>query len=319
MTERPFELAGRRVWVAGHLGMVGGALVRRLEREPCQVLTVGRDRLDLTRQGEVEAWLAAERPDAVIVAAARVGGILANDRAPVDFLVDNLQIETNVIAAAHRAGVGRLLFIGSSCIYPRDALQPITEDALLTGPLEPTNQWYAVAKIAGIKLCQAYRRQHGRDYIAAMPTNLYGPGDNFDLTTSHVVPALLRKAHDAKRRGDAALAVWGSGRPRREFLHVDDCADALVHLLVNYSDESHVNVGCGEDLTIADLAGLVCEIVGFAGELRFDASKPDGTPQKLLDVGRLARLGWRARIGLKDGLAATYRWFLDHAAEARAA
>ncbi len=318
MAEPVFGLAGRRVWVAGHGGMVGSALIRRLEREPCHVLTVGRDRLDLTRQAEVEGWLAAERPDAVIVAAARVGGIVANDRAPVDFLVDNLQIETNVIAAAHRAGVGRLLFLGSSCIYPRDAAQPIAEEALLTGQLEPTNQWYAVAKIAGIKLCQAYRRQYGRDYIAAMPTNLYGPGDNFDLTTSHVVPALMRKAHEAKARGDATLTVWGSGRPRREFLHVDDCADALVHLLVGYSDEGHVNVGCGEDLTIAELASLLCEIVGFAGELRFDASKPDGTPRKLLDVGRLSRLGWRSRIGLAEGLARTYGWFLDHA-EARAA
>ncbi|MEX2647471.1 MAG: GDP-L-fucose synthase [Alphaproteobacteria bacterium] len=319
MTETRFALDGRRVWVAGHRGMVGSALVRRLEREPCTVLTVGRETLDLTRQAEVEAWLAATRPDVVVLAAARVGGIVANDRAPVDFLYDNLAIETNIIAGAHRVGVAKLLFLGSSCIYPRLAPQPMREDALLTGPLEPTNQWYAVAKIAGIKLCQAYRRQHGRDFIAAMPTNLYGPGDNFDLTSSHVVPALIRKAHAAKLGGEEAMVVWGSGAPRREFLHVDDCADALLHLLTRYSGEAHVNVGTSEDLTIAELAGLVCEVVGFAGRLAFDASKPDGAPRKLLDVSQLNALGWRARIGLGDGLAATYRWFLENAPEARAA
>jgi GDP-L-fucose synthase len=319
MTEAPFSLAGRRVWVAGHRGMVGAALVRRLARESCHVLTVGRERLDLTRQADVEAWMAEARPDTVILAAARVGGIVANDEAPVDFLVENLQIETNVIATAARLGVVKLLFLGSSCIYPRAAPQPMREDALLTGPLEATNQWYAVAKIAGIKLAQAYRRQMGLDFISAMPTNLYGPGDNFDLTTSHVVAALMRKAHEAKRAGAAPMVVWGSGQPRREFLHVDDCADALVHLLVDYSGEEHVNVGTGEDLTVAELAGLIAEVVGFKGRLVFDATKPDGTPRKLLDVTKLAGLGWRAKIGLRDGLAATYRWFLENAPEARAA
>jgi GDP-L-fucose synthase len=319
VTDATFDLAGRRVWVAGHRGMVGAALVRRLAPEPCTILTVDRKELDLRRQTDVAAWMAARRPDVVVLAAARVGGIVANDAAPVDFLHDNLVIETNVIGAAHDTGVAKLLFLGSSCIYPRDAAQPMAEDALLTGPLEPTNQWYAVAKIAGIKLCQAYRRQYGRDFIAAMPTNLYGPGDNFDLTTSHVVPALLRKAHQAKVRGEPALQVWGSGRPRREFLHVDDCADALVHLLTRYSGDSHINVGCGQELTIAALARLVCDVVGFRGGLAFDAGKPDGTPRKLLDVGRLTAQGWRPRIPLADGLAATYRWFLDHAPEARAA
>jgi len=311
VTDPPFALGGRRVWVAGHRGMVGSALVRRLAVEPCTVLTVERRDLDLTRRAAVEAWMAATRPDVVILAAARVGGIVANDAAPVDFLRDNLLIETNVLGAAHAVGVAKLLFLGSSCIYPRDAAQPMAEDALLTGPLEATNQWYAVAKIAGIKLAQAYRRQHGRDFISAMPTNLYGPGDNLDLTTCHVVPALLRKAHEAKVRGAPTVTVWGSGRPRREFLHVDDCADALVHLLVRYSGEAHVNVGCGEDLTVAELARLVCDVVGFRGELAFDTTRPDGTPRKLLDVGRLAALGWRPRIALRDGLAATYRSFLE--------
>ncbi len=301
-----FDLDGKRVWVAGHRGMVGAALVRRLAGERCEVITVDRDRVDLRRQAAVDAWLAESRPDVVVLAAAKVGGILANDRYPADFLYDNLAIETNVVHAAHRVGVEKLLFLGSSCIYPKAAPQPIAEDALLTGELEPTNAWYAVAKIAGLKLCQAYRRQHGADFVAAMPTNLYGPDDNFDLETSHVLPALLRKAHEAKRRGASTLEIWGSGTPRREFLHVDDCADALVHLLTHYSGETPVNVGTGEDIAIADLARLVMAVVGFDAELVFDRSKPDGTPRKLLDTSRLSALGWTPKIGLREGVAQVY-------------
>ncbi len=310
-----FELAGRRIWVAGHGGMVGSALVRRLAREDCAIVTVDHATLDLRNTAEVEAWVGETRPDVVVMAAARVGGILANDSYPADFLYDNLMIEANVIDAAHRVDVAKLLFLGSSCIYPKHAPQPMAEAALLTGPLEPTNQWYAVAKIAGIKLCQAYRRQHGRDFIAAMPTNLYGPGDNFDLASSHVVPALIAKTHAAKQSGAKTLEVWGTGTPRREFLYVDDAADALVHLLKVYSGDDHVNVGCGEDVTVAELAGLVCEVVGFDGELRFDTSKPDGTPRKLLDVSQLTGLGWTAQMPLREGLALTYDWFLAHADE----
>jgi GDP-L-fucose synthase len=300
------SLAGKRVWVAGHRGMVGSALVRRLAREGCTVLTVGRAELDLRRQEPVERWIAANRPDATFLAAAKVGGILANDRAPADFLYDNLMIEANVVEAAHRAGVGKLMLLGSSCIYPKFAGQPISEDALLTGSLEPTNQWYAIAKIAGIKLCQAYRRQHGRDFVTVMPTNLYGPGDNFDLDTSHVLPALIRKAHEAKLAGAETLQIWGSGTPRREFLHVDDLADACVHLMHSYSQEAHINIGSGEDITILDLAQLVAEVVGFAGRIEGDTSKPDGTPRKLLDSGRLRATGWRPRIPLRDGVAEVY-------------
>ena len=312
MTDASFPLAGRRVWVAGHRGMVGAALVRRLAREDCEIVTAGRAEVDLRRQAEVEDWLAETKPQAVVVAAAKVGGILANDSQPADFIYDNLAIETNVIHAAWRCQVAKLLFLGSSCIYPREAPQPIPEDALLTGPLEPTNEWYAVAKIAGLKLCQAYRRQHGCDFITAMPTNLYGPGDNFDLTTSHVAAALMRKAHEAKIAGDAALAVWGSGRPRREFLYVDDLADALVFLLQHYSDGAPVNVGVGKDIAIGELAQLIAEVVGFEGGLAFDPSKPDGTPRKLLDVSRLIALGWAPSTALRDGLAATYRWFCEN-------
>jgi GDP-L-fucose synthase len=274
---------------------------------------VGRGPPRHGRTGARAAAFAVEKPEYVFLAAAKVGGIQANNIYRAEFLYDNLMIEANVIHAAHRAGVAKLLFLGSSCIYPRLAPQPLAEDALLTGPLEPTNEWYAVAKIAGIKLCQAFRRQHGRDFIAAMPTNLYGPGDNFDLATSHVVPALMRKAHEAKQAGAPAFTVWGSGRPRREFLHVDDCADALVHLLKRYSGEDHVNVGVGEDLSVAELAGLVAEVVGFRGSLEFDPSKPDGTPRKLLDVSRLRAMGWSPRIGLREGLEATYLWFIDNA------
>jgi GDP-L-fucose synthase len=313
----PYSLAGKRVWVAGHRGMVGSAIARRLKAEHCEVLTAGRDQVDLKRQAAVEAWLAQARPQAVFLAAAKVGGILANDTYPADFLYDNLLIEANIIGAAFETGVEKLMFLGSSCIYPKLAPQPITEEALLTGPLEPTNEWYAIAKIAGIKLCQAYRRQHGSDYISAMPTNLYGPGDNFDLQSSHVMPALIRKAHEAKGRGDKEIVIWGTGAPRREFLHVDDCADACVHLMKVYSGDGHVNVGSGEDITILELTRLVCEIVGFKGEIKHDLSKPDGTPRKLMSADKLRALGWAPRIGLREGIEDAYRAFL--AATSRAA
>ncbi len=285
--------------------MVGGALVRRLAGEDCEVLTATRAELDLRDAAAVRRWAADRRPDAVFLAAATVGGIVANDSRPADFLLDNLLIETSIVAAAHAADVEKLLFLGSSCIYPQLAPQPIREEALLTGPLEPTNQWYAVAKIAGIKLTQAFRRQHGRDMIAAMPTNLYGPGDNYDLTSSHVVPALIRKVDSAKRTGDP-VTVWGTGTPRREFMYVDDCADACVHLMQHYSGEEHVNVGTGEDLSIRALTELVMEVVGYRGEMVFDRSKPDGTPRKLMDGRRLAALGWRARTPLREGLERAY-------------
>ena len=309
-----YPLKGKRVWVAGHRGMVGQAIVRRLASEDCELVSADRSTLDLRRQADVEAWVAAAKPQAVFLAAAKVGGILANDTAPADFLYENLAIQTNVIEASRRAGVEKLLFLGSSCIYPKLAPQPIDEDALLTGPLEPTNEWYAIAKIAGLKLAQACRIQHGSDFISAMPTNLYGPGDNFDLATSHVLPALMRKAHEAKRRGDASMTIWGSGSPRRELMHVDDCADALVFLMQRYSDERHINVGTGEDLPIIDLARLVCRVVGFTGAIDLDQSKPDGTPRKLISVERLNHLGWRARIALADGIAQSYRWYLANEA-----
>jgi GDP-L-fucose synthase len=290
--------------------MVGSALVRRLQREECEVITTSRDQLNLCRQSEVDAFFEACRPDIVVIAAAKVGGILANSTYPVDFLLANLQIETNIFDASHRAGVQRLLFLGSSCIYPKMADQPIKEESLLTGPLEPTNEWYAVAKIAGLKLAQAYRRQYGRDYISAMPTNLYGPGDNFDLSSSHVLPALIRKAHQAKLEHATEVAIWGTGKPRREFLHVDDCADALVFLLKHYSEDEHVNVGFGEDIEIGELAKLVCRVVGFEGEINFDLSKPDGTPRKLMSSDKLDEMGWRPSIGLQEGVEAVYKWFL---------
>ena len=308
-----FPLEGKRVWVAGHRGMVGSAIVRRLASEGCEVLTAGRDVLDLERQGAVEDWMAKEKPDAIFMAAAKVGGILANDTYPADFLYNNLVIETNIVDAAWRNGVGKVLFLGSSCIYPKFAPQPIQEDALLTGPLEPTNEWYAIAKIAGIKLAQAYRKQHGCDFISAMPTNLYGIGDNFDLNSSHVMPALIRKAHEAKLAGADSITIWGTGTPRREFLNADDCADACVFLMKNYSDFEHVNVGSGEDITILELAELVCKVVGFAGEIVTDPSKPDGTPRKLMSASKLQQLGWSPSISLEDGLSKTYRWFLDKA------
>ena len=307
-----FDLNGKRIYVAGHRGMVGGAVVRRLASEGCEVITAGRDRVDLKRQAEVEAFFKAEKPDAVIMAAAKVGGILANDTYPADFLYDNLMIEANIVQAAHEVGVGKFLFLGSSCIYPKFAAQPIQEDSLLTGSLEPTNEWYAIAKIAGIKLGQAYRRQYGDDYISAMPTNLYGPGDNFDLKSSHVMPALIRKAHEAKLRGDKEIVMWGTGTPRREFLHCDDCADALVFLLKNYSDFEHVNVGSGEDITIHELTQVVCDVVGFTGQIVADPSKPDGTPRKLMSADKLRSMGWAPKIALRDGIKTAYDWFLGN-------
>ena len=304
-----YSLRAKRVYVAGHGGMAGSALVRRLASEGCEILTAPRT-VDLREQAMVRDWFAKNRPDAVFCAAARVGGIAANDRYPAQFLYDNLMIEANIIDAARQTQCGKLLFLGSSCIYPRMAPQPICEDALLTGPLEPTNEWYAVAKIAGIKLCQAYRREYGCDFISAMPTNLYGPGDNFDLATSHVLPALIRKAHDARVNGDQTMTVWGSGAPLREFLHVDDMADACVFLMQNYSGHSHVNVGYGSDIAIAALAQMVADIVGFTGTLQFDTSKPDGTPRKLMDSSLLRSMGWQPKIALERGIEDAYRQFL---------
>lgn len=302
-----------KIYVAGHRGLVGSAIVRALTRAGFpNLLLLSHAQCDLTDQGAVREMFAAERPDYVFLAAAKVGGIHANDTYPAQFIYENLAIQSHVIESSHRFGVKKLLFLGSSCIYPKHAPQPMTEDCLLAGPLEPTNQWYAVAKIAGIKLCQAFRRQYGFDAISLMPTNLYGPGDNFDLTNSHVLPALLRKFHEAKLAGDPAVTVWGTGTPRREFLHVDDLAEACLFLMDAYSGEEIVNVGCGQDLTIRELAELVRKVVGFAGELAFDAAKPDGTPRKLLDVGRITALGWKPRIGLEDGVRETYRWYLEN-------
>ncbi|QCG93213.1 GDP-L-fucose synthase (plasmid) [Azospirillum sp. TSA2s] len=305
---------GKRVWVAGHRGMAGSAILRRLAGEGCEVLTADRATLDLRRQEEVERWVAQQRPDLVFVAAATVGGILANATRPAEFLYDNLVIETNIIHAAYRTGVGKLVFLGSSCIYPRLAEQPMREDALLTGPLEPTNEWYAVAKIAGIKLCQAYRRQYGCDFIAAMPTNLYGIGDNFDLQGGHVAAALLAKIHRAKAEGLDSVEIWGTGTPKREFLFADDLADGLVHLAKHYSDEPHVNIGTGSEVSIRELADLVADVVGYPGRFQYDTSKPDGTPRKLLDVSRMTALGWTAPTSLRDGFAATYCWYLERLA-----
>ena len=302
-----YDLTSKRIWVAGHRGMVGAAVVRRLATEPCEVLTAGRDVLDLTDQRAVSAWMTANRPDAVVLAAAKVGGIHTNNVRPAEFLRDNLVIETNVIHAAWEAGVEKLLFLGSSCIYPKFAPQPIREEALLTGALEPTNEWYAIAKIAGLKMCQAYRRQYGADFISAQPTNLYGPGDNYDLQTSHVLPALLRKFHTAKIEGVPKVTIWGSGTPLREFLHVDDLADGLVFLLREYSDEMAINIGSGVEVTIRELAETIARVVGYEVDLVFDATKPDGTPRKLMDSRRLKALGWERSRLLETGIHDTYR------------
>jgi GDP-L-fucose synthase len=310
-----FDLTGQRVYVAGHTGMVGAALVRRLRSEPCTILTVDHAALDLTRQAETEQWIGTAKPDAVILAAAKVGGIAFNNSNPVDFLSDNLAITLNVIRASYAAGVKKLLFLGSSCIYPKLAPQPMDEDMLLTGPLEPTNQWYAMAKIAGIKLVEAFRQQHGADFVSVMPTNLYGPGDNYHPEHSHVPAALIRRLHEAKTAGAPTVTVWGSGRPRREFLAVDDLSDACIFVLKNYSGSKFLNVGTGQDITIAEFAQLVADVVGYRGHFVFDTSRPDGTPQKLLNVSELTRLGWHAKTPLREGIAAAYSDFLASEAE----
>ena len=304
--------SSRRVWIAGHRGMVGSAIARRLQARGETLLTVSRSDLDLRDQGAVTSWLQRNRPDVIIFAAAKVGGILANDTFPADFIYDNIALETNVIHGAHLAGVDRLVFLGSSCIYPKLAPQPIKEEYLLTGELEPTNEWYAIAKIAGIKLCQAYRKQYGRHYISVMPCNLYGPQDNFDLNSSHVLPALIRKFHEAKLANERTVTVWGSGAPLREFLHVDDLAAGVVHCMDVYDDAQHINCGAGAEISIAGLAELVRKVVGFEGELVFDRSKPDGTPRKLMDSSRIAALGWKPSITLEQGIRSTYQWFLEH-------
>jgi GDP-L-fucose synthase len=311
MAAKLFDLSGKRIYVAGHHGMVGSAIVRRLGRESCEVITAGRDQVDLERQGETEQFLAATKPEVVIIAAAKVGGIHANDAFPADFISENLAIARNAVHASYQAGVRKLLFLGSSCIYPRLAPQPMREADLLTGPLEPTNQWYAVAKIAGIKLCQAYRRQYGADFISVMPTNLYGPGDNYHPDNSHVIAALIRRFYQAKQDGLPTVTVWGTGAPRREFLFVDDLADACVFVLEHYSDEEHVNIGSGEEVVIAELARLVADVVGYRGEIVYDTSRPDGMPRKLLDSSKLLGLGWRARTSLRAGAEQAYAAFKD--------
>lgn len=309
---RPVEKSDK-IFIAGHRGLVGSSLVRKLEQDGFpNLLTRNRAELDLRNASDVDRFFAQEKPAVVILAAAKVGGIKANSDLPVEFLLENLEMQNHVVRAAHDAGVRKLLFLGSSCIYPKHAPQPIPESALLTGPLEPTNEAYAIAKIAGIKLCQAYSREYGANFISAMPTNLYGPNDNFDLLSSHVLPALLRKAHIAKQEGTRELMVWGSGQPRREFLHVDDLAAACVFLLENYDSPEIVNIGCGEDISIRELAELICDIVGFRGDLAWDTTKPDGTPRKLLDVSKIHALGWRHRVELREGIARTYQWFLEN-------
>ena len=305
-----------KIYVAGHRGLVGSAIVRTLHAEGFDNIVVRTSKeMDLREQSAVRDFFANERPEYVVLAAAKVGGILANDSYPADFIYDNLMVEANVIHEAYRHGVKKLLFLGSTCIYPKMAAQPLKEEYLLSGPLEPTNEWYAVAKIAGIKLCQAYQRQHGCGFISAMPTNLYGPGDNFDLENSHVMPALIRKFHTAKLNGDERVQVWGSGKPLREFLHVDDCAQACIFLLKGYTGSEIVNIGVGEDVSIKDLAGLISRVVGFNGRIEFDASKPDGTPRKLVDVSRIHGLGWKAAISLEDGVRSTYEWYLNNIEE----
>ena len=315
MTGTAFSFAGRRVWVAGHRGMVGSALTRRLASEGCEILKVSRTDLDLCRQGDVEAWMADNKPDAIFMAAAIVGGIHANSSQPADFIYENLMIEANIIHAACNLGVSRLLFLGSSCIYPKFAPQPIPEEAILTSALEPTNQWYAVAKIAGLKLCKAYRKQYGCDFISVMPTNLYGPYDNFDLMSGHVLPSLLRKIHEAKLSGKETVEIWGTGKVRREFMYVDDLADACVFLMKNYHGDDHINVGTGEDLEIVELARTIADVVGYDGGFTFNSNQPDGTPRKLLDVSKLTNLGWSPRTGLRDGIVHTYQWYKEHSGE----
>ena len=308
----PFQMENTKVWIAGHRGLVGGAIAKRLSRENCSIVTIERNKLDLRDQIGVKKWLEKEKPSIIIVAAAKVGGILANSTQPADFLYDNLVIETNIIKAAHEIEVKKLLFLGSSCIYPRDAKQPMVEEELLTGPLEKTNESYAIAKIAGLKLCEAYRTQYGCDFISAQPTNLYGEGDKFDPEMGHVIPALMVKAHKGKLNNSPKLNVWGSGTPKREFLYIHDLADALVHLLKNYSGKSHINIGTGEEFSIKQLAEKICDVVGFQGELVFDTTKPDGSPRKLVNNCRLAELGWKSKTSLDEGLTKTYKWYLDN-------
>jgi GDP-L-fucose synthase len=304
-----------KIYVAGHLGLVGGAVTRLFRARGFKnIVTRPRAELDLCKERAVREFFAKEKPQIVVLAAARVGGIKANSDAPVEFLVENLQVQNNVLCAAHQSGVRKLVFLGSSCIYPRLAPQPIPETALLTGPLEPTNEAYAIAKIAGVKLCQAFAREYDTNFISVMPTNLYGPGDNFDLERSHVLAALLRKAHEAKRNRAHQLVVWGTGRPRREFLHVDDLASAILFLLEHYDSPEIINIGCGEDISIQELARLICDVVGFDGELAWDHSKPDGTPRKLLDISKISKLGWRPTISLREGIVQTYEWFLNNCA-----
>jgi len=317
MADIPFDFSGKRIWITGHRGMIGSALLRRLAGEGCKILIIGREDLDLRDQAATEAWMAANKPQAVFLAAATVGGIQANNSRPAEFLFDNLAIETNVIHGAWKTGVEKLMFLGSNCIYPREAAQPIREDSLLTGPLEPTNQWYAVAKIAGLKMCQAYRRQYGCDFITVQPTSAYGPGDNFDPASSHVISALMKKAHEAKANGDERMDVWGTGKPLREYIFVDDLADALVFLMKVYSSEEHINVGTGEEVSICDLARQITKTVGYAGKLEFDAAKPDGMPRKLLDSTRLKELGWSADTPLEDGLVRMYAWYVENQALTR--
>lgn len=308
-----FDLKGKKIFVSGHRGMVGSATVRRLEQEEgVEILTASRADMDLTRQDEVEKWMAANKPDVVFVTAAKVGGILANDTYPAQFIYENLMIEANLIHSAYKNDVEKLVYLGSSCIYPKMAPQPIPEDALLTGPLEPTNEWYAIAKIAGIKLCQAYRKEYGCDYISGMPTNLFGPNDNFDLKNSHVLPAIIRKVYDAKQSGQKSIEIWGTGSAKREFLHVDDCADAMIFLLKNFSGPDHINIGSGEDLSILELTKLIMDVVGYDGEIVHDLSKPDGTPRKLMQVDRLKGLGWEPKYSLRAGVENAYQWFLDN-------
>jgi GDP-L-fucose synthase len=317
MSTKVFDLVGRRVYVAGHRGMVGSALVRRLGRVDCEIITAGRDKLDLLDSAATKRFLAESKPDVVILAAAKVGGIHANNAYPAEFIYENLTISVNAIHSSHKAGVKKLLYLGSSCIYPKMAHQPMVEDELLSGPLEPTNEWYAVAKIAGMKLCQAYRRQYGADFISVMPTNLYGQGDNYHPENSHVVAALIRRFHEAKLAGAQSVTIWGTGKPHREFLFVDDLADACIFVLENYSGEPHLNVGTGKDTTIADLARLVADVVGFDGKFFFDLSRPDGTPRKLLDVSKLTTMGWTARTPLRAGIAAAYADFIGGAGSRR--
>lgn len=316
MTGKLFDISGKRVWVAGHRGMVGSALLRQLESRDCRILTTGRDELDLRRQSDTEAWIDANRPDVVFVGAATVGGILANDTRPADFIHDNLAIAHNIVHGAHATGTGKLMFLGSSCIYPKHAEQPIAEADLLTGPLEPTNQWYAVAKIAGIKLCQAYRRQYGDDFIAVIPTNLYGPGDNFDPAASHVVPAMIRKIVEARKKG-GPVEIWGTGKPRREFLYIDDAARALIFLMENYSAEEVINIGAGESVSIAELAQLVAYEVGYSGGFRYATEKPDGMARRQLDTTRILDLGWHPRVSLREGLRMTIDWMQDNVVDVK--